>query len=62
MWGIPPAQSGELVAHREDVLDGSQLPYDPQIPMVCMAEPPVQVMKEVRKPRPADEGYPERYD
>jgi hypothetical protein len=62
MWGIPPEQSGEFVAHREDVLEVYQQPYDPQVPLVCMEEQPVQLIKEVRKPLPAEEGNPERYD
>ena len=59
---IPPEQSGAFVAHIEDVLEVYQMPYDPQIPMVCMDEQPVQLIKEVRKPLPAAEGKPEHYD
>jgi len=62
MWVIPPEQSGECVAHMEDVLDVYHLPSAPQLPMVCMEEQPVQLLKEVRKPLPAEEGQPERYD
>lgn len=62
MWVIPPAQSGAFVAHMEDVLEVYQRPYDPQIPMVCMDEPPVQLIQEVRQPLPAEEGTPARYD
>jgi hypothetical protein len=62
MWVIPPEQSGAFVAHMEDVLDVYQRPYDPQSPMVCMDEQPVQLIKEVRPPLPAAEGKPERYD
>jgi DDE superfamily endonuclease len=62
MWVIPPAQSGEFVAHMEDILEVYQQPYDPQVPLVCMDEQPVQLIKEVRKPLPAEEGTPERYD
>ena len=62
MWVIPPAQSGEFVAHMEDVLEVDHMPYDPQVPMVCMDEQPVQLIKEVRQPLPAVEGHPERYD
>jgi hypothetical protein len=62
MWVIPPEQSGEFVAHREDVLEVYHLPYDPQVPMICMDEQPVQLITEVRKPLPAAEGKPERYD
>jgi hypothetical protein len=62
MWVIPPAQSGEFVAHMEDVLEVYQQPYDPQVPLVCMDEQPVQLPKEIRKPLPAEAGKPERYD
>jgi DDE superfamily endonuclease len=62
MWVIPPAQSGTFVAHREDILELYQTPYDPQVPMVCMDEQPVQLSKETRKPLPAEPGRPERYD
>jgi hypothetical protein len=46
----------------EDLLDVYHLPYDPQVPLVCRDEQPVQLIKEVRKPLPAEEGQPERYD
>jgi hypothetical protein len=62
IWVIPPEQRGELVAHREDVLEVYHLPYEPQIPLVCMDAQPVQLITEVRPPLPAAEGKPERYD
>jgi DDE superfamily endonuclease len=62
MWVIPPEHSGEFVAHMEDVLEVYHMSYDPQVPMVCMDEQPVQLIKEVRQPLPAVEGQPERYD
>ena len=62
MWVIPPEQSGEFVAHMEDVLDVYHLPYDPQSPMVCMDEQPVQLIKETRQPLPAAPGQPEKVD
>jgi DDE superfamily endonuclease len=62
MWVIPPEHSGEFVAHMEDVLEIYHLPYDLQVPMIRMDEQPVQLIKEVRKPLPAAEGTPERYD
>jgi hypothetical protein len=62
MGVIAPEPSGEFVAHMEDVLAVYQRPYDPQSPMVCMDEQPVPLIKEVRPPRPAAEGKPERYD
>ena len=62
MWVIPPAHSGEFVAHMEDVLDVYQMPYDPQVPLVCMDEQPVQLIKETRQPLPAAPGQPEKVD
>jgi hypothetical protein len=62
MWGIPPAQSGEFVAHMADVLEVYHLPYEPQVPMICMDEQPGQLLKETRQPRPAEAGKPERHD
>ncbi|MBT9161582.1 MAG: hypothetical protein DDT27_00112 [Dehalococcoidia bacterium] len=38
------------------------LPYDPQIPLVCMDEQPVQLVKETRKPLPVEPGKPARVD
>lgn len=62
MWVIPPKHSGEFVAHMEDVLDIYHIPYNHEIPPVCMDEQPVQLIKETRKPIPAKEGKPERVD
>lgn len=62
MWVIPPAHSGEFVAHMADVLDVYQRPYDPQVPLVCMDEQPVQLIKETRQPLPAAPGQPEKVD
>lgn len=38
------------------------MPYDPQVPLGCMDEQPVQLLKETREPLPAAPGQPERYD
>lgn len=46
----------------EDILELYCLPYDPQIPLVCMDEQPVQLIKETRKPLPAGPGKPVRVD
>jgi hypothetical protein len=59
---IPPKQSGEFVAHMEDVLDIYHQPYDPENPKVNMDEQPVQLIKETRTPIPAEQGKPERFD
>src|SRR5262249_60630552 len=62
MWVIPPGHSGEFVAHMEDILELYHMPYDPHVPLVCMDEQPVQLIKETRQPLPAAPGTPERYD
>lgn len=46
----------------EDILELYQQPLDPQRPLVCMDEQPVQLVKETRTPLPAKSGQPERYD
>jgi DDE superfamily endonuclease len=62
MGVMPPEHSGEVVAHRADVVEVDHRPYDPQIPLVCMDEQPVPLMQAVRPPLPAAEGQPERSD
>jgi hypothetical protein len=62
MWVIPPEHNGEFVAHMEEVLDVYQMPYDPQVPLVCMDEQPVQLIKETRQPLPTTPGQPEKVD
>ena len=62
MWVIPPKQNGEFVAHMEDILDLYQKSYDPNIPLVCMDEQPVQLVKETRKPLPAVPGQIKKVD
>jgi len=50
------------VAAMEDILDLYMRPYDPEFPLICMDEQPVQLVKEVRMPLPARPGQPRRYD
>ncbi len=40
----------------EDVLDVYELPYNPQIPVVCMDEKPYQLLGEARQPLPMRPG------
>jgi hypothetical protein len=44
-WVIPPEQDGEFVACMEDVLETYARAYDPQQPVLCMDEQPVQLLK-----------------
>jgi len=46
----------------EDILDLYCLPYDPDIPLVCMDEQSRQLVKETRRPLPAIPGRPQRVD
>jgi hypothetical protein len=46
----------------EDVLEIYHQPYDPQYPVLCMDEQPVQLIKETRIPLPAKPGQPESFD
>jgi hypothetical protein len=46
----------------EDVLEVYEKPYDPECPVVCMDEQPVQLIKETRRPIPATARRPKRID
>jgi transposase len=61
MWCIPEI-NGEYVARMEDVLDLYAEVPDPERPVVCFDETPVQLIGEVRQPIPAEPGQLERYD
>lgn len=61
-WVIPPEADAEFVAAMEDVLDVYERPYDPQCPVICMDEQPVQLFKETRTPIPATAQHAKRVD
>lgn len=61
-WVIPPEADGEFVAHMEEVLDTYEQPYNPAIPVLCMDEQPVQLLKETRPPIPATKEHGRRID
>lgn len=61
-WVIPPKADGEFVACMEEVLETYEKPYDPAIPVICMDEQPVQLLKEVRLPIPATAHHAKRVD
>jgi hypothetical protein len=46
----------------EDVLDIYAMPYDPNCPVVCMDEQPIQLFKETRTPIPATVKHARRID
>jgi hypothetical protein len=59
-WVIPPQADGEFVAGMEEVLDTYARPYDPQHPVLCMDEQPIQLLNETRVPIAATKGHPRR--
>lgn len=61
-WVIPPEADAEFVAHMEDVLDVYSRPYDPNVPVLCMDEQPVQLVEEVKRPIKATKKHPKRVD
>ena len=61
-WVIPPDHDSEFVACMEDVLEIYEKPYDPQRPVLCMDEQPVQLLKETRAPIKATVQHAERVD
>lgn len=46
----------------EDVLEVYALPFDPTHPQVCFDERPVQLLRDVYEPLPAQPGQVRRYD
>lgn len=61
-WVIPPEADGEFVANMEEVLETYEKAYDPQCPVVCMDEQPVQLIGETRVPIIATKNHPQRVD
>lgn len=49
-WVIPPEADSEFVASMEEVLETYAKPYNPAIPVLCMDEQPVQLIKETKTP------------
>src|SRR3982074_2225100 len=61
-WVIPPDQDAEFVADMENVLETYEKAYDPQQPVLCMDEQPVQLLKETRVPIEATTEHGKRVD
>lgn len=59
---IPPKQNAEFVAQMEETLDLYCLPYDPEIPLICMDEQPTQLIAETQESWAPEPAKPERYD
>ncbi len=61
-WVIPPDSDAEFAACMEDVLEIYAKPYDPKVPVLCMDEQPVQLIKDVKVPIAATKKHPKRVD
>jgi hypothetical protein len=61
-WVIPPEADAEFVANMENVLETYARPYDPEHPVICMDEQPVQLVKETRQVIPGTKNRPQRVD
>lgn len=63
-WCIPAKYSSEFVARMEDILEIYALPYDANIPLICMDEQPCQLLDEKLEPLPMRKGscYKEDYE
>ena len=61
-WVIPPEADAEFVAHMEEVLETYEKPYNPRVPVLCMDEQPVQLLKETRTPIAATAKHGKRVD
>jgi transposase len=61
MWCVPQVDA-DYVARMEDVLDLYAEPLNPQRPVVCFDESPIQLIGEVRRPIAPGPGRIERYD
>ena len=61
-WVIPPEADAEFVAHMEDVLETYAKPYNPDVPVLCMDEQPVQLVKDTRTLIAATKKHPRRVD
>ena len=49
-WVIPPEADAEFAASMEEVLDTYERPYNADIPVLCMDQQPVQLVRETRTP------------
>jgi hypothetical protein len=61
-WVIPPDQDAEFAANMEEVIETYETAYDPQRPVLCMDEHPVQLLRESQAPLPATKQHGERID
>ena len=50
------------MARMEDVLEVYGLPYDSEIPLICMDEKPYQLLSQCAEPIPIEPGKPRKED
>lgn len=62
MWCIAKGEDAAFVAAMENILDLYCLPYDEQVPVVCMDEKPYQLLDEAREPLPMKPGSVRKED
>lgn len=55
-WCIPAKTGSEFVARMEDILETYVPPYNPEVPLICMDEQPVQLLDHSRPPEPMKLG------
>lgn len=48
-WCIPKRNDAAFVANMEDVPTIYEMPYNPEIPVICMDEKPIQLLDEIRE-------------
>lgn len=61
MWCVPKIDA-EYASRMEAVLDIYEIPYNPQQPMICVDEKPVQLIADKRDPIPLKEGRQRKVD
>jgi hypothetical protein len=61
-WVIPPEADGEFVANTEEVLEAYKNPFNLAVPVICMDEQPVQLLKETRLAIPAMAKHTKQVD
>jgi len=59
---MPPTADAECAARMEDVLEVYAQPYEARSPGLCMAEPPSQLLKDMRTPIAGTSRPPRRVD
>jgi transposase len=61
-WVIPPGENANFIARMEQILDLYQQPHDPDYPLICTDEQPVQLLADKREGLPLTPGHPAKVD